>query len=162
LVHEAKQQCNLTTEPMSPESTKWFLIAFPFLFIGIWTLATTMLGFMSGWFSLQEWYSDDANEEPLLKLGWQSGSMGLGVGFNSCLTLAATRTGLSVRIWRIFGPFQRPLLFPWSEITAEPKRFLFMRMVRLSFGSPPAGSLKIKERTWNKLIAAAAPFAGKT
>ncbi|MEO8547968.1 MAG: hypothetical protein ABI422_06330 [Sphingomicrobium sp.] len=154
----------MTSQPMRPEATKWFLIAFPFLFLGMWILVTTVLGFLSGWFSLQEWYSDDGNDDPLLKLGWQSGSMGLGVGFNSCLTFVATRRGLSVRIWRIFGPFQRPLLFPWREITvepSEPRRFLFLRMVRLSFGSPPSGSLKIREQTWTKLVAAAGTFANK-
>jgi hypothetical protein len=147
---------------MSPEEAKWFLIMFPFLFIGMWLLVTTMLGFMSGWFSLQEWYADDGSEEPLLKLGWQSGSMGLGVSFSRCLTLAARRDGLSVRVWRIFGPFQRPLLIPWREITAQPKRFLFMRMVRLDFGSPPSGSLKIRQRTWDRLVAAAGSFTSHT
>lgn len=152
----------MTTEPMGADQAKWFLIAFPFLFLGMWMLATTMLGFMSGWFSLQEWYPDDGNEEPLLKLGWQTGSMGIGVNFGNCLTLAATRKGLSVRVWRIFGPFQRPLLIPWREITAEPKHFLFLRMVRLSFGSPPSGSLRIREKVWDKLIAAAGNFANET
>jgi hypothetical protein len=144
---------------MSPEETRWFLIAFPFLFVGMWVLVTTMLGLMSGWFSLQQWYADDGNEEPLLKLGWQSGSMGFGVSFNSCLTLASRRDGLSIRMWRIFGPFQKPLLIPWGEITAEPKRFLFIRMVRLNFGNPRSGSLKIRESIWNNLVAAAVPFA---
>jgi hypothetical protein len=144
---------------MSPEETSWFLMAFPFLFIGMWVLVTTLLGFMSGWFNLQQWYADDGNEEPLLKLGWQSGSMGFGVSFSSCLTLASRRDGMSVRVWKIFGPFQRPLLIPWREITAEPKQFLFIRMVRLNFGSPPSGSLNIRERIWNKLVAAAGPFA---
>ena len=93
-----------------------------------------------------------------MKLGWQSGSMGMGVNFSNCLTLAATSRGLSVRVWRVFGLFQRPLLIPWSEITATPKRFLLIRTVRLEFGHPPSGSLRIKEQTWNRLIAAAGPF----
>jgi len=151
----------MTAQPMSPEEAKRFLIAFPFLFVGMWLLVTTILGFMSGWFTLQQRYSDDRNEEPLLKLGWQSGSMGLGVSFGSCLTLASRREGLSVRVWRIFGPFQRPLLIPWRDISAEPKRILFYRMVRLSFGSPPLGSLKISQRAWDRLIAAAGPFTNK-
>jgi len=149
----------MTTEPMSPEATRWFLITFPFLFLGVWMLASTMLGFLSGWYSLQQWYSDERNEEPLLRLDRQSGSMGLGVNFGHCLILSATRTGLSIRIWRIFGPFHRPLLIPWRDITAEPRKFLFVKMVRLEFGSPPSGSLKIKEKTWGRLVAAAGPFA---
>ena len=150
----------MTSEPMSPETAKWFAISFPFLFVAAWFLATTLLGFLSGWFSLQAWYADEANEKPILKLGWQSGSMGFGVNFSNCLTIAATRTGLSLRVWRLFGLLQRPLLIPWSEITATPKRFLFVRSVRLEFGRPPSGSLRIKEQTWNRLIAAAGPSAG--
>jgi hypothetical protein len=149
----------MTTQPMSPEEAKWFLIAFPFLFVGMWLVVTTMLGVLSGWFTLQQWYSDDRPQEPLLKLGWQSGSMGVGVSYGSCLTLASRRDGLSVRLWRIFGPFQRPLLFPWCNITAEPKRILFYRMVHLRFGRPASGSLKISQRAWGRLIAAAGPFA---
>lgn len=152
----------MTSEPMSPEAAKWFAIAFPFLFIAMWTLVTTLLGFLSGWFTLQTWYADDRNEQPLLKLGWQSGSMGLGVNFSNCLTIAATRRGLSLRVWRIFGLFQRPLLIPWSEITVTPKRFLFVRTVRLEFGRPPSGSLRISERTWDRLVAAAGPSAAAT
>ncbi|HXG80810.1 MAG TPA: hypothetical protein VNJ05_03330 [Sphingomicrobium sp.] len=144
---------------MTAEETQWLVTVFPFLFIGMWLLVTTLLGFMSGWFSLQQWYADDGNEEPLIRLGWQSGSMGLGVSFSSCLTLASRRDGLSVKVWRIFGPFQRPLLIPWRDIAAEPKRVLFWRMMRLSFGRPPVGSLKISERTWNRLIEAAGRFA---
>lgn len=151
----------MTAQPISPEQAKWFLIAFPFLFVGMWLLITTMLGFLSGWFSLQQRYSDERNEEPLLKLRWQSGSMGRGVSFSSCLTLASRRDGLSLRVWRIFGPFQRPLLIPWREIAAEPKRVLFYRMVRLSFGNPPSGSLKISQRAWDRLVAAAGPFTAK-
>ena len=147
----------MTSEPMSAESAKWFAIAFPFLFILLWTFVTTLLGFLSGWFSLQAWYADDRNEQPILKLGRQSGSMGIGVNFSNCLTLAATRRGLSLRVWRMFGLFQRPLLVPWNEITVTPKRFLFIRTVRLEFGHPPSGSLRIKEQTWNRLAAAAGP-----
>lgn len=144
---------------MSPEAAKWFLSAFPFLFLGMWLFVTTMLGFMSGWFTLQQWYPDDCKEEPLLKLGWQSGSMGMGVSFGNCLTLAARRDGLSIRVWRVFGPFQRPLLIPWRDINEEPKRVLFYRMTRLNFGNPPSGSLTISQRAWEKLTSAAKTFA---
>jgi hypothetical protein len=68
----------------------WFPYAFPFFFVGMWLVVTVALGFMSGWFSLQQWYADDGNEEPLLKLRSQSGSMGMGVALNGCLKLRAT------------------------------------------------------------------------
>lgn len=138
---------------------RWMPYAFPLFFVGMWLLITTLLGVMSGWFSLQLWYADDSNEEPLLKLGWQSGVMGFGVTLNGILTLAANRSGLSVRIWRAFGPFQKPLLIPWSEIVAEPSRTLLTPMVKLGLGNPPSGKLKISAASWAKLVEAAKPLA---
>src|SRR6478672_10360496 len=96
-----------------------FPYVFPFFFGGMWLFATTMLGFMSGWFNLQQWYPDDGGEEPLLTLRGQSGAMGWGVSLNNCLRLRVYRSGLGIGIWRIFAPFQRPLLIPWSEVKAE-------------------------------------------
>jgi hypothetical protein len=139
---------------MPMDDPKLFLALFPFLFVGMWFAITTMLGFMSGWFSLQQWY-EAPSEEPLLKLRWQSGSMGFGVALNGILRLSAHRSGLGVGIWRIFGPFQRPFLVPWSEIEAQPSRVFFTPMVKLSLGKPAVGSLKISERSWSKLVDAA-------
>ncbi len=45
-------------------------IAFPLIFAGMWLLVTTLMGVMSGWFSLQQWYADDGDERALLPLGW--------------------------------------------------------------------------------------------
>ena len=133
---------------------RWFPFAFPFLFVGTWLLATTMLGFMSGWFNLQQWYPDDGSEEPLLKFGGQSGSMGMGVALNGCLILRAYPSGLGVGIWRIFAPFQKPLRIPWSEIEAEPSRSFFQPMVKLHLGKPSNGTLKIGARSWSRLVEA--------
>jgi hypothetical protein len=138
---------------------RWMPYVFPIFFVGMWLLISTLLGVMSGWFNLQQWYADDNSEEPLLKLGWQSGVMGVGVNLNGILTLAAKRSGLSIRIWRIFGPFQKPLLVPWSEISAEPARSFFTQMVKLGLGNPPNGRLKINAATWSKLVAVAGPIA---
>ena len=138
---------------------KWMPYVFPFFFAGMWLVITTLLGVMSGWFSLQQCYADDVDEEPLLKLGWQSGVMGFGVNLNGILTLSARRSGLSIRIWRVFGPFQKPLLIPWSEITAQPSRTFFTKMVKLGLGNPPNGKLKINAASWSKLVAAAGPVA---
>ena len=78
--------------------------------------------------------------------------MGFGVNLNGILTLSACRSGLSIRIWRVFGPFQKPLLVPWSEITAQPSRTFFTKMVKLGLGNPPNGKLKINAVSWSKLV----------
>ena len=122
----------------------------PLLFVGMWLLVSTLLGMMSGWFSLQQWYPDDGSEEPLLTLRGQSGSVGW-VGFNNALRLKAYRSGFGLSIPRFFAPFMRPLLIPWGEVKIEETKTFFVPMVRLQFGEPSNGSLKIAARTWSKL-----------
>ena len=48
----------------SEQVVRWLPFAFPLLFVGIWLMVSTLLGMMSGWFSLQQWYPDDGSEEP--------------------------------------------------------------------------------------------------
>src|SRR6185295_8225064 len=98
---------------------------FPLLFVGIWLLISTLLGMMSGWLSLQQWYPDDGSEEPLLTLRGQSGSVGW-VGFNNALRLKAYRSGFGLSIPRFFAPFMRPLLIPWGEVKVEETKSFFV------------------------------------
>ena len=137
----------------------WFPYLFPFFFLGMWLLIGAMLGFMSGWFNLQQWYPDDGGEEPLLKLRGQSGVMGAWVNLNGCLKLWAYPSGLGIRIWKIFGPFQKPLKVPWDEIEAEPSSSFFVPMMKLHLGKPENGMLKISARSWSRLVEAAKPVA---
>lgn len=139
----------------SQEILRWFPFAFPLIFVGIWLLASTILGLTTGWFNLQQWYPDDGSEEPLLTLRWQSGVMRWGSSLNNCLTLRAYRSGLGIGIWRIFGPLQKPLLIPWREIGATDAKTWFVRMVQLDFGDPSNGSIKIKPQSWERLAEAA-------
>jgi len=131
---------------------EWFPYAFPILFVGMWLVATTVIGFLSGWYNLQQWYPDEEGEEPLLTLNGQSGSMGMGVALNGILKLRSYPSGLGLSVLRIFAPFQKPLKFPWSEIEADPSSSFFLPMVTLSLGKPANGRLKISARSWSRLV----------
>lgn len=131
---------------------QWFPYAFPFLFIGMWLIVTTILGFMSGWFSLQQQFPDGGKEEPLLKLRGQSGSMGIGVAMSSSLQLCAYQSGLGLEISRLLGPFQKPLKIPWSEIEARNSSGFLVPMAKLQLGRPAGGRLQISARSWMKLV----------
>jgi hypothetical protein len=137
---------------MSDTEATIFLSFFPFFFIGMWLLVTTMLGFMSGWFSLQSQFPR-STETPLLTFRGLSARMGLGVNLNGILRLRACPSGMEVGIWRAFGPFQRPFLVPWAEISAERRTRFFMPMARLGLGSPEIGSLTIDAGIWQRLSA---------
>lgn len=129
------------------------LVLFLFIFLGMWLSTTTILGLMSGWFALQRRYPR-GDEQPLLTLRRRSGMMGLGVNLGGVLTLSTCASGLRIGIWRLFGPFQRPFLVPWSDIETKSARTLFVPAVKLVFGAPETGSLKIDAWTWQRLVAA--------
>ena len=130
----------------------WTAGFLPVLFILFWIAITALLGLFSGWFQLQAQFPRNG-DRPLRRLWMQSGRMGW-VNLNGILTLEACPSGLRVKIWPLFGPFQRPFQVPWDQIDAEPVRFLFMASVRLRFGRPVAGQLTISPRAWERLQAA--------
>ena len=136
--------------PMTDSETALFLSLFPFAFVGMWLFITTMLGVLSGWFALQSQFPR-GDEAPLVTFRRLSGSMGLGVNLNGILTLSACPSGLRIAIWRAFGPFQRPFLVPWAEISPESKTRFFMPMARLGLGAPEIGKLTIDAGIWQKL-----------
>jgi len=145
---------------MTDSETALFLSLFPIAFVGMWLFITTMLGMLSGWFALQGQF-DRGDEAPLVTFRHLSGSMGLGVNLNGILTLSACPSGLRVAIWRMFGPFQRPFLVPWAEISPEQKTRFFVPLARLGLGSPEVGKLVIDAGIWQKL-AAHAPAGRRT
>ena len=128
----------------------------------MWLLITTGLGFFAGWFELQGRFAANSTERPLLTLKRQSGSMGLGVSLGGILTLKAYRDGLGISIWRVFGPFQKPLLIPWDEIEAHAGRNLLIPRTKLFLGKPHFGTLQISARSWAKLVASVEKTSGQS
>ena len=138
-----------------------FLAIFPFLFIGFWLIVTTILWLLSGWKALQDRFPD-RDEVPLKRLHFQSATFGsgfFGTNYGGCLRFDVCSLGLRVAVWRIFGPFSRPFFVPWSEITAETKRFLGLPhyvfgFYRLRLGKPEVKSLVLSKRAAQRIASA--------
>ena len=129
--------------------------AFPLFFVAMWMLATTQLAMMSGWFRLQSRFPDQP-ETPIRRWSMASGQLGGLASYGNCLTLAVCPSGLRVGVWRIFGPFCRNFLVPWSELQVEPRG----DRTRLLFGpggtgDDPVGRLTISNGLAADLAAAA-------
>jgi hypothetical protein len=122
---------NAATNPL------YFLIAFPLF----WFVVTMILSLISGWFGLAERYPD-LNEQPVLTLRSQSGSVG-SVSMRSVLRLSICPSGLRIGIMRLFGPFSRDFLVPWNEISVTRTDRFFWKEAKLSFGQPPNGNLRV-------------------
>jgi hypothetical protein len=127
----------------------YFLIAFPLL----WCAVTMILSFLSGWFGLMERYPD-RDEIPVVTLANQSGSLGL-VSMRGILKLSVCPSGLRIGIMRIFGPFCRDFLVPWSEIKVARNDRVFWKVAKLSFGQPSNGNLKVFAEVADRMARAA-------
>jgi hypothetical protein len=127
----------------------YFLIAFPLF----WFVVTMILSFISGWFGLAERYPD-VNEEPVLILRNQSGSVG-SVSMRGILQLSVCPSGLRIGIMRLFGPFSRAFFVPWNEISVTRSDRFLWKEAKLSFGQPSNGNLKVFAELADRMARAA-------
>jgi hypothetical protein len=84
----------------------------------IWLLVFVILGFLSGWYLLMRVFPDRPHEEALAIFKGENGMVGP-VSMHGTLTLSLCPSGLRVGIMKLFGPFQKDFLVPW---TATPCR----------------------------------------
>ncbi len=114
-----------------------------------WLCIGSLLALPSGWYVLMRRYPD-RKEPSILKLRWQSGAMGFGVGLRSLLTISVCRSGLRLGIFRLFGPFCRDFFVPWEEIQVTRRTyFRVFGRVRLCFGN--SGKLTISRSVADRL-----------
>src|ERR1043165_2230268 len=76
-------------------------IFIPLFFVAMWLGVTTLIAFMSGWFTLMQQFPD-RDEKPLAQLNWQSGFMGkIPVNYRNVLKIGVCPSGLRVGVLRI-------------------------------------------------------------
>jgi len=132
-----------------------FVVLFPLFFTVLALGIGSLIGLVSGWYSLQSRYPDQPGE-PILRLRFQSGMMGQArANLRSVLMLSVCPLGLRVGMWRLMGPFCRDFFVPWQEIAVERSPTLFGQGARLTFGSPAVGSLFVSGAVADRLARAA-------
>jgi len=126
---------------------------FPLFFLCLWFVVTTLLGLLSGWYALMRAFPD-RDEAPLQRLVWLSGKMGI-VSMRSVLTIAVCPSGLRITIFRLLGPFCRPIFVPWEQIQVGRERhFLMGDMAALRFGGWHGASLLLRAEVADRLARA--------
>jgi hypothetical protein len=126
-------------------------IAIPLFFVAMWIGVTTLIGFMSGWFTLMQQFPD-RDEKPLAQLNWQSGFMGpVGVNYRNVLKIGVCPSGLRVGVLRVFGLFAHDFFVPWHAIKATKKEFWMWQVTELSFGKPEVGRLLLYGSTAGRI-----------
>jgi hypothetical protein len=129
-------------------------LGLPVLFVAIWLLVTSLLGLASGWYALARAFPDRP-ETAQLRLTGETGYMGAGVHMGGVLSLSVCPSGLRVGISKLLGPFCGDFLVPWGELSAHPKKAMFVSLVALEFAAPPVGRLDIRPDTAQRLARAA-------
>lgn len=121
------------------------------LFSLMWIAITSLLGRISGWRGLERIFPDHA-EPPVETLRFQTARMGV-VNFNNCMRFEICATGLRIAVFRLLGPFLKPLFVPWGQINAERANSPFMKLVTLNLGSQSEGTMIIREKTFDRIAA---------
>lgn len=78
------------------------------------------------------------------------------VNYGGCLTLDACAGGLRVKVWKIFALFGHPVFVPWSDITVDRKRSMFLDVAQVRFRNWQGGEMSLSLRTWNRIVREAA------
>ena len=132
-----------------------FPFAFPIFFVAMWLTVTTVLSMVSGWRILAAKFPNRPDATVLATFWFCSGVMGAGVNYGGCLTIQPCQEGLRVSVWKLFAPFDRPILAPWSEVRPERRRRFIVDRVVLRFGAVEAGHLEISPSLAERIADAA-------
>ena len=129
----------------NPGPPTFFIVLFPFLFVGMWCAVSLLLSTLGGWRHLAE--SFPATDQPRgRRFFMQSGKVG-SVNYGSCLTIYSTPNGLYLSVWFPFRLGHPPLFIPWSAVRhATTHRFLWSETVSFDVGSPSVATLQLSKR----------------
>jgi hypothetical protein len=120
------------------------------LFVAIWIVLLKLASFLGGWRDLARVYRE---QEPFSgkRFRFQSARMRAGTNYNMILFFGTNIYGLHISVLLPFV-FGHPALFiPWEDISAEPKRLFWFKMVNLSFEKCPGIPLMISKKFATKL-----------
>jgi len=113
-----------------------------------------LIGRISGWSTLATFYRFS---ESFMGECWrfQSAEMRWKVGYNNCLTIGASASGLYISIFFLFRFGHPPLFVPWSEISVNMKKSFFRKYMEFQFQKAPMIPFRVSERLGQRLAKAA-------
>src|SRR6266446_10262395 len=93
----------------------FFAAVFPFYFIALWLLISTLISLIGGWFSLAKIYRTRIPFQGM-KLKLWSSQMRWWTHYNNVITAGASQEGLHLTSMFLFRFMHPPLLIPWAEV----------------------------------------------
>lgn len=142
---------------MSPETgglPDWLWSAFPLLFVVIWIVVVQLVSSAGGWRALAETYPA-AGEPSSLRLRFRSARMRHGTNYNGVITFVSSPAGLHLSVFLPFRFGHGPIFVPWTDVSVETGRLLFVPTLTFRFARRPEIPLRVQRGLGQKLLRAA-------
>lgn len=126
------------------------VIGFALFFVALWLGIVTLIALIGGWQRLQDEFPDKPSAHVYKRLSMRSAQLGhpfFGASYGNSLNLDVCEPVLRISVWKIFGPFSKPILFPWERLKVEPYQWLLWRTYRLRWGEGHRNTLMVYRRT---------------
>ena len=132
-----------------------FLYLWPaLLVVCIWIMVSFIISRVGGWSLLAKVYlAQESNTLDGETWKFQSVQMRWATNYNNCVTVRAGPLGLSFSVLFLFRMWHRPLLIPWSDITAhrvKRSRF-FPSLIEFRFRLAPSSPIRVNNKLFSKI-----------
>jgi hypothetical protein len=125
-------------------------------FLAVWAMVLPMAAWFGGWRRLAEEFAAESDTRGRIALG--TATMRYGAHYSNVVLLDGRTSGLVLSVRRLFRLGHPPLLIPWAQVVAEPKKVLWIfPATRLELGRDARIPLTFFNREARDLIAR---FAG--
>ena len=132
-------------------------VGFALFFVVFWLGVVTLIAKIGGWSRLQDEFPDRPSAHVYKRLSMRTGQLGhpiFGASYRNVLNIDVCEPGLRLGVWKIFGPFSKPILFPWEKLKAEPYQWFFWRSYRLAWGDDHRDALIVFRNTAREIAEA--------
>ncbi len=133
------------------------VVGFALFFVVLWVAIVTLVATLGGWKRLQEEFPDRPSAHIYKRLSMRSAQLGhpiFGASYGNCLNIEVCEPGLRISVWKIFGPFSKPILFPWGKLKVEPYQWFLWRSYRLRWGEGNRNALIVYRNTAREIAEA--------
>jgi hypothetical protein len=127
-----------------------FAAIFPFYFIGLWLLVSTLTSLLGGWFSLAKLYRTRIPFKAVKFRLWTC-QMRWRTHYSNVITTGANQEGLYLASMFLFRFMHPPLFVPWTEVKVQRTKGWLFEYVTFTLGRELAIPMRIRRKPAERL-----------
>ena len=140
-----------------PMAEKLLLLALPLFFITLWCCICLLASWLGGWRRLAEHYATDRDFTGTRRARFCTVTLRPRTNYGRCVTIGVEEDGLWFSVLPIFRLGHPPLVIPWSDLKATPKKRWLIDTVELQFAACPKVVMIIRRGTFERAIGVLEP-----